>query len=289
MRMKETKMASPKHYILNSTKWLIVLASTLLSINSLAETIRVNCPYHGLQTIYSRPIVCPKCEQQREQREAETRRKKNQQRKKAEKTTNDNEIFESRLENGTIINIRSFGNSDFFYRRCFSEITNEYCKIHGSIFYRKSICHRMKIIQHVGYCEYIVDVDKWYMDIPSKYNDRSFGHFENIGWHKIYIPTIGDDLADDEIGFCNGWPSSEIYEYTTVLGATKRIKVFYVVSNSDIESLTFEDVVDHLKNGNVFIIDFEHLEFLPDGSKCYSTAYRISLTKNEGKTVIFGK
>lgn len=202
---------------------------------------------------------------------------------------NPNEILESQLSSGTTINIRSFGNTNFFYRRCFAEITNQYCKINGFVFSRNYLLHRMRVVQHIGYCEYIVDVDEWEPDIPSEYNNHSHGEWKNIGWNKITLTKTGDNLADDEVGTCYGWPSDEVYEYTTVMGATKRIKVFHTIKDKDIESLTFEDVINHLKEGKTFVINFKHLAFFPNGAKCYPTAWRVHIAKDKGKIVRFGK
>lgn len=208
------------------------------------------------------------------------------------KAEDKNTILESQIKDGISINVKSFANTNFLYKKCFTEITNSYFKTSkGIIFSKRLSLHRMRVVQHIGYCEYIVDVDEWEPHGVSSWNeydkdDSPSGRWKNIGWHKVNFSL--DNLADNEIGKSYGYPSDEIYEYTTVMGATKRIKVFKSFSEKDMLPITFDDILNHLKEGRSFMINFKHLA-ITYGKPWQKTSFNVFIVKNGGKFVVFGK
>ena len=271
-------------------KFIVLTALLLSTIAPAWGDARINCPWHGIQTVSSSSAPCPECEAKREreeeqkraeakqreyarqdqlrmQRIAEKNRLAEQRRLEQQKMEARNEIFEKDLKSFMEIDVRSFTNTNLFYAKCWASITNNYCSLNGELAPKMPLRHKMRIVQHIGYCEDLVDVYNWNGD-----------DWESAGWCKIYLPQAGDNLADDEVGWCCGWQSNELYEYITVMGAVKRVKVFHTISLNELKEPTPKDIFTFLDKGGTLRVDIPYTGGI---------ARWVKVSKNRGKIVLF--
>lgn len=229
---------------MNSTqrmvKALILIVFALLPLfSSAGSRVAYNCPKHGPRTEYEiqrngQTIVCKACMQEKERS-----RKEEEAKAKADRISR-GEIFESdlyRMDKITI-NTRSFGSTNNFERVCFSAITNRYFIVADKVCLRSDYANTFIISQHIGQGEYLA---RW-------------------GSNTFKLNTNDDGLIDESRYTLFGILTNESYEYKTVLGSSKRVRVFNSLARLGIkaEELTFADVLSRLNAGETFTISMEY-------------------------------
>ena len=247
---------------------IIILAMLFLAAIAPAQDIRINCPWHGIQFISQRNETCPKCKESAVQKKqadriAETNARKARNAK--------GEFFESDLyyEGKITINTRSFGSTNVFAARCFSAITNRYVKVDGKVYERSTFKRTFKIRQHIGNCEYLADM--------------MFGN-KDIGYFKL--ETCSDGFVDNDTITIYCVVANKTYEYTTVMGGSKRVRIVRMIPSQMIEELTVQDMIDYMSAGNSFEIRFAYDSKVPKVGICHLNA---TITMNGGNIVKLGK
>lgn len=247
-----------------------------------------NCPKHGPRSEYEvqrtgQTITCKACLKEKEQNQ------KDEDAKAKSDRISRGVIFESdmfRMDKITI-NTRSFGSTNNFERMCFPAITERYFKVNGDVRLRSDYQSRFKIIQHIGDGDYL-----------AKWGDV---------WYKLCTTDTG--LADESVYTLYGILTDELYSYQTVLGASKRVRVFRTLSQlgNKVEELTFADVLRHLNSGNTFTIsmvyeskqqptsitgNYRDLQIMAQNGRLHNDGKRrieATITMKEGMVVQFGK
>jgi len=195
---------------------------TMLFIPVMADSIVHNCPKHGPCTEYQVEkkngfVLCRRCQEEK---------KRDEESRPANGPLNETDIKEN-----MVINSRSFGSIEGFSKRCLSSITDRYVKIGGSIVEKKVF--RFKVLQRVGVRQYIVTT-------PEK---------------TFKANLLADGYVDEQTIQVVGFHTQEVYEYTTVMGANRRVGVFQEVETEPILS---EDIKAYLASGKEFVINLTH-------------------------------
>lgn len=252
---------------------IIVLATLFLVTIASAQDIRINCPWHGIQFVSQRNEICPKCKESAVQKKQANSNATVDARKARNAK---GEFFESDLyyEGKITINTRSFGSTNVFAARCFSAITNRYVKVDGKVYERSTFRRTFKIRQHIGSCEYLADM---------MFGDKDIGYFK--------LETCSDNFVDNDTITIYCLVTDKTYEYTTVIGGSKRVRIVKMIPSHMIEELTVQDMIDHMNVGNSFEIRFAYDSKVPKSSYkgdgiCHINA---TITMNGGSIVRLGK
>lgn len=212
-----------------------LLALSLFALAAVARAGAVyNCPRHGPRDSWQverrgLSFVCKACEQEKAQKgladEAKAR----------EERVARGEIFESDLRHlpRVTVNTRSFGSTNNFERMCLAAIRGQYVAIGGRVRRRADGVTRFKIIQSLGNGAYLARHGETYYKL------------ENVD------AVLVDDAAYDLAGELTGG----VFDYTTVLGAAKRVRVFRVLPFAEV---SFADVLAHLQAGGTLTFPLEY-------------------------------
>ena len=249
-------------------KQILIILMMIFSSGVAFAGAKINCPWHGIQFVSQSNETCPKCKESAIQKKqadriAETNARKARNAK--------GEFFESDLyyEGKITINTRSFGSTNVFATRCFSAITNRYVKVDGKVYERSTFKRTFKIRQHIGNCEYLADM--------------MFGA-KDIGYFKL--ETLSDGFVDNDTITIYCLVTDKTYEYTTVMGGSKRVHIVKMIPSQIIEELTVQDMIDYMSAGNSFEIRFAYDSKIHKAGICHLNA---TITMNGGNIVRFGK
>lgn len=205
---------------------------------SLASVV-YNCPRHGpldeRQAIRrGASYACSRCEEEKAQKgradEARAR----------EERVARGDIFESDLRHlpDVTINTRSFGGTNLFERRCLPAIREKYVMVDGVPRLRADFEMVFKIVQPLGGGIYLAQ--------------------KGLVFYRV--DTTTETLADEALVTVLGGFTGELFDYTTVLGARKRIRVFATLARQGhaVAEVTLADAISHLNGGGTFRILFPY-------------------------------
>ena len=188
----------------------------------IAAPIAYNCPKHG---------PCTENQVEKTNGFVQCLRCQNEKKKAEETRPQTGPLNEIDITADMVINSKSFGSFDAFSTRCLSAINDRYAKIGGKVM-QKKVFH-FKVLQHIGFRQYIVTTSQ----------------------KQFKANLLADSYVDDQTIEVIGYHTQEIYEYTTVMGANRRLGVFQEVET---ESLSQDDIKAYLVSGKEFIINLTH-------------------------------
>lgn len=216
----------------------LFIALALAPFIALAATV-YNCPKHGGRESWQverRGIiyVCKACEEEKAKKA-----RVDEAAAKAGRIER-GEILESDLRglSDVTINTRSFGGTNLFERRCLPAIREKYVMVDGAPHLRADFEMVFKIVQPLGGGAYLAQ--------------------KGLVFYKL--DTTTESLADDTLVNLLGGFTGELFDYTTVLGARKRIRVFATLARQGhaVSEVTLADAIAHLNSGGTFRILFRY-------------------------------
>ena len=247
------------------------LALALLALAPLSAKAGAvyNCPRHGPRDSWQverrgLSYVCLACEQEKAQK----------QRADADAARADRvargEVFESDLRHlpRIEVNTRSFGSTNAFERRCLAAIRDRYIMVDGKPARRAEYQQTFKIVQSLGDGDYLA----------------------RKGLEFFKLETNGGVFADDALVTVVGTLTGDVFDYTTVLGAAKRIRIFRTLSRQGhaVAEVSFVDALAHLGAGGTFAIMLPydpHVRVTPG----WNPAIEATITQRGGSIIHFGK
>ena len=216
----------------------ILFALVLVPAATLAAAV-YNCPKHGGRESWQverrgLTYVCKACEEDKAKKARE-----DQAAAKADRVAR-GELLESDLRGllDVTINTRSFGGTNLFERRCLPAIREKYVMVDGAPRLRADFEMVFKIVQSLGGGIYLAQ--------------------KGLVFYRV--DTTTETLADDALVTVLGGFTGELFDYTTVLGARKRIRVFATLARQGhaVAEVTLADAIAHLNGGGTFRVLFRY-------------------------------
>lgn len=248
---------------------LLALSLFALPLLSAQAGAVYNCPRHGPRSsgqVTRRGVswVCTACEEE----------KAKKQRADADAARADRiargDLFESDLRHlpRVEVNTRSFGSTNAFERRCLAAIRDRYIMVDGAPALRAKYQETFKVVQSLGDGDYLV----------------------RKGLDFFKLETKGGTFADDALVTVAGTWTGRLFDYTTVLGAAKRIRVFATLSRQGhaVAEVSFADALAHLGAGGTFAIMLPYDPHVPL-TPGWNPAIEATITQRGGSIVHFGK